>query len=98
MSTSPSASSPDTEFLSNILTPGSSLHPTFQLILDGAFAFLLMVLVGLAVLTRGNIHMFALIGIELCLWASVKWFVKELQKSQAAGPPVQSNGDAKKNE
>lgn len=61
------------DFLSNILTPGSSLHPTLQLMLDGAFAFLLFVLATLAVMTKGNIHLLALIVIELCLWASVKW-------------------------
>lgn len=60
-------------FLSNILTPGSSLNPTFQLILDVAFALLLLVLVGLAILTKGSFHVLALIAIEGCLWASVKW-------------------------
>lgn len=76
---SPSASSslrqdqaaPD--FLDTVLTPGSSLHPTFLLILNGAFALLLCVFLGLLALTRGNIHIFALICIEGCLWASVKW-------------------------
>jgi hypothetical protein len=60
-------------FLDNILTPGSSLHPTFLLVLDGAFAALLLVLIILAFLTSGNIHIFALMGIELALWGSVKW-------------------------
>jgi hypothetical protein len=62
-------------FLSNVFTPGSSLHPTFLLILDGAFGMLLCVFLGLLFLTRGNVHIFALIGIEGCLWASVKWCV-----------------------
>ncbi|KAK7696621.1 hypothetical protein QCA50_001279 [Cerrena zonata] len=67
------------DFISNILTPGSSMHPTFLLILDIAFASLLFVLLGMLVLTKGSIHVFALIAIEGCLWASVKWFVHELQ-------------------
>lgn len=62
-------------FLSNIFTPGSSLNPTFLLMLDGAFALLLCVFLGLLVLTRGNFHIIALIVIEGCLWASVKWYV-----------------------
>lgn len=68
-------SSPDDSFVSNILKPGSSLHPTFLLIVDGAFAFLFFVFIILAFLTAGNIHIFALMGIEIALWASVKWYV-----------------------
>lgn len=62
-------------FVSQILTPGSSLHPTFLLILDLSFAALLVVLVFLLFLTSGNVHFIGLIGIELALWASVKWCV-----------------------
>lgn len=61
--------------LSNVLTPGSSLHPTLLLFLDVCFGALLGVLGTLLVLTRGNIHFIFLIFIELCLWASVKWCV-----------------------
>ncbi|KAJ3507563.1 hypothetical protein NLJ89_g6234 [Agrocybe chaxingu] len=64
----------------NILTPGSSLHPTFLLIVDGAFVVLFLVFVALAFVTSGNFHVFALMAIELCLWTSVKWFVSELKK------------------
>jgi hypothetical protein len=60
-------------FFANILTPGSSLNPTFLLILDGAFSFLLFVLLVMAYITSWNGHIFALIGLELALWASVKW-------------------------
>lgn len=63
------------DFVSNILTPGSSMHPTFLLILDVAFASLLFVLLGMLVLTKGNFHVLALIAIEGCLWASVKWYI-----------------------
>lgn len=69
------AEQPSSDFISNILTPGSSLHPTFLLILNCAFAFLLFVFLVLLVLTRGNFHIFVLIGIEGCLWASVQWYV-----------------------
>ncbi|OBZ71901.1 V-type ATPase assembly factor PKR1 [Grifola frondosa] len=65
-----------------ILEPGSSLHPTLLLLLDGAFALLLFVFIGLLFLTRGNVHLIALVVIECCLWASVKWFVHELQQVQ----------------
>ena len=58
-----------------ILEPGSSLDPTFLLVVDGVFASLFVVLVALAVLTRGNVHLIVLTFIELALWASVKWYV-----------------------
>jgi hypothetical protein len=62
-------------FLSEILKPGSSLNATFLAILDGAFVSLLLILIGLLFLTSGSIHIFVLIFIEMCLWASVKWCV-----------------------
>ena len=49
------------------------MHPTFLLILDVAFGLLLCVFLALLFLTRGHLHIFILIGIEGCLWASVKW-------------------------
>ncbi|KAH9940560.1 hypothetical protein B0H21DRAFT_754583 [Amylocystis lapponica] len=70
-----------------LLTPGSSLHPTLLLVLDCAFALLLIVFVALAFATRWNVHLLALITIECALWASVKWFVHELQKVQAEQQP-----------
>ncbi|KII95382.1 hypothetical protein PLICRDRAFT_34231 [Plicaturopsis crispa FD-325 SS-3] len=87
-------SDPDPSQLSgiaDILTPGSSLNPTFLLIVDGVFAFLLLVLLSLLALTWGNLHFFALIAIELALWASVKWFVSELRKA-----PVVQQEETKK--
>ena len=59
----------------SILEPGSSLNPTFLLVVDGAFASLFAVLVTMAVLTHGNLHLLFLTFIELALWASVKWYV-----------------------
>ena len=59
----------------NILTTGSSLNPTFLLIVDGTFLLLFVVFIGLAVATRGNIHILALMAIELGLWGSIKWYV-----------------------
>lgn len=62
-------------FLDNILTPGSSLNPTFLFIVDGALGLLLVVLLSLFILTRGNLHLLFLMAIECCLWASIKWYV-----------------------
>lgn len=62
-------------FFSNILTPGSSLNPTFLLIVDSALASLLFVFISLLYLSGGNSHFIFLIVIEGCLWASVKWCV-----------------------
>lgn len=69
----PSSESIQENFFSSLLTPGSSLNPTFLLILDGAFATLLAIFIALLFLLSGNVHIIVLIGIELCLWASVKW-------------------------
>jgi hypothetical protein len=60
-------------FIGTILQPGSSLNPIFLHILDGAFVALFLVFIMLAVMTSGNPHIFALMFIELALWASVKW-------------------------
>ncbi|KAL5530197.1 hypothetical protein ACEPAF_6454 [Sanghuangporus sanghuang] len=76
-------SSSQDNFFSTLLKPGSSLHPTFLRILDAAFATLLAIFISLLYLLSGNVHIIFLIGIELCLWASVKWFVNELKRVQA---------------
>jgi hypothetical protein len=78
MSTEPS-------FIAEILKPGSSLNSTFFLIVDGVLATLLVVLLSLAYLTLGNLHVFVLIGIELALWASVKWRVNPSRRRQTTG-------------
>ncbi|KAI6003791.1 hypothetical protein EDD15DRAFT_2567938 [Pisolithus albus] len=62
-------------FFAFILKPGSSLNPAFLLAADCCFAALFFVFVWLAYLTKGNVHFFVLLIIELLLWASVKWQV-----------------------
>lgn len=76
--------------VSAILKPGSSLHPTFLKIVDGAFAFLLLVLLSLLFVTR-SYHFFFLSLIELGLWASVKWVIYELQSTPAPASGDDSN-------
>jgi hypothetical protein len=68
-----STSATESVSLSNILEPGFSLNPTFLLVVDCVLAALLVVLLSLAYLTSGNLHIIAMTGIELALWASVKW-------------------------
>ncbi|KIK07600.1 hypothetical protein K443DRAFT_86657 [Laccaria amethystina LaAM-08-1] len=68
------------EIFANILKPGSFLHPTFLAILDAIFLLLFLLFIALAFVTSGNFHIFALMAIELGLWASVKWFVEEYKK------------------
>ena len=63
------------DFISNILTPGSSLNPAFLTTVDGVLAALLLIFFGLLVLSRGSIHFIFLMFITGCLWASVKWCV-----------------------
>jgi hypothetical protein len=60
-------------FFANILAPGSSLNPTFLLVVDGVLALLASTLLSLIVVTGGNVHLIALLFIELALWASIKW-------------------------
>ncbi|TDL29468.1 hypothetical protein BD410DRAFT_779871 [Rickenella mellea] len=80
-------------FFSDILKPGSSLNPNFLIVVDGAFTCLLFVLLMLLWMTAGSIHLFALIAIELALWASVKWFINELKNVK---PPSQQPTENKK--
>ena len=53
------------DFLSTILTPGSSLNMTFLLIVDGVLALLALTLVSLIVVTGGSVYPIALLLIEL---------------------------------
>lgn len=73
--TSTTDANADQSLIDHILTPGSSLSPTFQLILDGAFVALFLIFLALLYLTSGNLHIVGLIAVELALWASVKWYV-----------------------
>jgi hypothetical protein len=63
----------DSDFLSNILAPGSSLNPTFLLVVDVVLALLSLTLGSLAIATGGNVHLIALLFITLALWVSIKW-------------------------
>lgn len=83
------------DFLSTVLEPGSSLNPTFLLIVDGVLALLALTLVSLIVVTGGSVHPIALLLIELALWVSIKWFIYELQKTELAHTSSQSS-EAKK--
>lgn len=69
--------------LSVLLTPGSSLHPTFILILDVALGSLAVLLLLLLYLSSGNRHFVGLLVVELSLWVTVKWFVNELRRANA---------------
>jgi hypothetical protein len=71
--TSQRASPSDSDFLSNILAPGSSLNPTFLLAVDVVLALLSLTLGSLVIVTGGNVHLIALLFIALALWASIKW-------------------------
>ncbi|CAE6503329.1 unnamed protein product [Rhizoctonia solani] len=83
MSTEANADTAIPAIFAEILKPGSSRHPVFLMIVDGALALLLSVLLSLLYLTSGNLHVVALIVIELCLWVSIKWFLHELSKVHA---------------
>jgi hypothetical protein len=72
-SESPSAADGNSDFLSNILAPGSSLNPTFLLVVDVVLALLSLTLGSLAIVTGGNVHLIALLFIALALWVSIKW-------------------------
>jgi hypothetical protein len=72
-SESESPSAVDNDFLSNILAPGSSLNPTFLLVVDVVLALLSLTLGSLAIVTGGNVHLIALLFITLALWVSIKW-------------------------
>lgn len=63
------------DFLSNILKPGSSLHPTFLLCVDIVIAILLLTLLGCTIVTHGNIHFILLSFVTVGLWGSIKWYL-----------------------
>src|SRR6266852_4633965 len=65
----------DSDFLSNILTPGSSLNPSFLLVVDVVLALLSLTLGSLAIATGGNVHLIALLFIALSLWLRSRWLV-----------------------
>ncbi|KAJ8595361.1 hypothetical protein M405DRAFT_807464 [Rhizopogon salebrosus TDB-379] len=90
------ASGEEPSFVSFLLKPGSSLHPTFLLAVDAAFALLFVVFAWSAYLTKGNLHFFALMGIQLALWASIKWFVQELKKLSPPSATTVETSTAKK--
>ncbi|KZS97640.1 hypothetical protein SISNIDRAFT_481548 [Sistotremastrum niveocremeum HHB9708] len=81
------ASAPDeqTSFLSDILTPGSSLQPRFLLIVDGVLSCLLVLFLTLFYISSWSIHFVVLIGIELALWASIKWVIWEVNNGPGSG-------------
>ncbi|KAI0092588.1 hypothetical protein BDY19DRAFT_990299 [Irpex rosettiformis] len=83
----------DNGLFGQILAPGSSLHPTFLLVLDGAFGLLFCVFLGLLFLTSGNVHILALMLIEGCLWASVKWVVHELKNAENANTKTEAKDE-----
>ncbi|KAJ3144650.1 SMK killer toxin resistance protein [Geranomyces variabilis] len=66
------------EIWASIFTPG--VNPRVQSAMNLSFAGLFVSLAMLAVVTRGNIHVFGLMGVAVCLFASVQWFVGELAK------------------
>ncbi|OAX30720.1 hypothetical protein K503DRAFT_778055 [Rhizopogon vinicolor AM-OR11-026] len=92
------ASDEEPSFISFLLKPGSSLHPTFLLAVDAAFALLFMVFLWSAYLTKGNLHFFVLMGIQLALWGSVKWFVQELKKLPPANTTTSVEASTEKKE
>jgi len=71
--TSQQTSPSENDFLSNILAPGSSLNPSFLLVVDGVLALLALTLLSLVIVTGGNVHLIALLLIEFALWVSIKW-------------------------
>jgi len=87
----------DNDFLSNILTPGSSLNPSFLLVVDVVLALLSLTLSSLAIVTGGNVHVIALLFIALALWVSIKWFVNELQRTLPSQQST-SGSETKKSE
>ncbi|KAI8588736.1 ER protein Pkr1-domain-containing protein, partial [Geranomyces variabilis] len=59
------------EIWASIFTPG--VNPRVQSAMNMSFAGLFVSLAMLAVVTGGNIHVFGLMGVAVCLFASVQW-------------------------
>jgi len=56
--------------------------------MDLSFLGLLLTLLALLLITQGNLHVFALMLVALCLWTSVRWFVAELARMNHLNQPV----------
>lgn len=85
--------------LTVILQPGSSLHPTFLLILDVVLGSLALLLALLLYLTSGNLHFVGLLAIELSLWATLKWFINEIKRTNnTATDTAPSSSEEKKDQ
>ncbi|KZT62923.1 hypothetical protein CALCODRAFT_478821 [Calocera cornea HHB12733] len=86
-------------FVSDILTPGSSLRPQFLLALDVVLGFLFFVFVSLFLLTW-SLHFLVLMVIVVGLWGSIKFFVAELAKTEGPaphpGPSIKEATESKK--
>ncbi|KAI8909434.1 ER protein Pkr1-domain-containing protein, partial [Powellomyces hirtus] len=61
------------EIWNSVFTPG--VNSRVQGAMNMSFAGLFVSLTALAVVTGGNLHVIALIGIAGCLFASVQWWV-----------------------
>ena len=73
MTEPPGKDTSGSDFLSTVLTPGSSLSPTFLLVVDGVLALLALTLISLIFVSGGSVHPIALLLVELALWVSIKW-------------------------
>ncbi|TID29801.1 hypothetical protein CANINC_001616 [Pichia inconspicua] len=63
----------------SVFQPGT--NPALITATHGSFVFLTLSLIWM-VFTTGSIHFVNLLIIALCLWASVTWFLHELEKEK----------------
>lgn len=71
-----------TDLWESVFTPGTT--PTLVAATHGSFVFLALSLLWMIYTTR-SIHFVNLLVIALCLWASVTWFLHELEKEKQKG-------------
>lgn len=71
-----------TDLWDSVFTPGT--NPALIRATHGSFVLLTMSLLWM-VFTSRSIHFLNLLVIALCLWATVTWFLAELEKEKAKG-------------
>ncbi|PWN45611.1 hypothetical protein IE81DRAFT_279195, partial [Ceraceosorus guamensis] len=71
----------------SLFQPG--LNTPMKKAMDLSFYGLFIVLGGLSLLTGGNVHVLALLGIAIALFCSINWFLSELAKLPPSAREVQ---------
>ncbi|KAI9313602.1 ER protein Pkr1-domain-containing protein [Dichotomocladium elegans] len=75
------------DIVQSILTPGYTANGVIKLMFY-AFYMLFATLAIMVVMTRGNIHVIALLLLSICLFITIRWFMAEMDRIKKQSPPT----------